>query len=128
MTEGDDVTAPDPRQDLGTFAVIAGDPLTISYTVQANGSPVDLTTIGTTVTSLLRQAPGATPTYSFDMSASVLASGQLVWKLTGTQTAAMMSGNGSTHWYFDTTFTGGTVSPQTPFKGQVVEYRGETNG
>lgn len=119
------MTAPDPRTDLGASAVVAGDAL--SWTVQVNnpdGTATDLTTIGSAWTSGLRQsASPPSPEIAFAVDASSAATGKLVLSLTGTVTATMCP-SAVGRWYFDLHVTGGAVSPQTPFRGALVVYKG----
>lgn len=118
------MTAPDPRTDVGTNAVVAGDPVQWILPVQVNGSgaSVDLTTLGTTWVADLRQGVGMTPEIAFTVDASGAATGQLILNLTGAQTLSMLSGQGPTHWFFNVQVTGGGVSPQTLMKGHLVVY------
>ena len=89
---------------------------------QVNGTGVDLTTIATTWTSGLRQAVGAQPEVNWAIDASSASTGKLVLSLTGSQTSSMVNGNSTAHWYFDVEGTGGSTSPQTLYKGQLVIY------
>lgn len=114
----------DPRQDLGTWDVIAGDPLTITLNITSGGSPVNLTTIGSTWSAHVRQSPSTTPPVVPTIDASGASTGTLVLSLNGAVTGAMATDpTDPTVWHFDLQATGGTVTPQTPFKGTVQAWK-----
>lgn len=114
----------DPRTYLGSWDVVAGDPLSITVNVTADGAPVDLTTYGTAWGADLRQNSLQTPAVVFAVDSTNAATGTLVLSLTGAQTATLTISSGdSTQWLFDLQATGGAVSPQTPFRGQVTAWR-----
>lgn len=118
----------DPRQYLGSWDVVAGDPLSITLTVLSSGSPVNLTTIGSSWASKLRQSVSQTPSISFTVDATNAATGVLVLSLAAATTTTMTTDPGaSTSWTFDLQCSGGTVTPQTMFEGNVVAWRPYTH-
>ena len=116
----------DPRQQLGEWDVVAGDPLSITINITSGGTGVNLTTYGTTWTADLRTDPTSSTSVPFTVDASAASTGTLVLSLTGTQTSTMATSltctPAPTSWQFDLQASGGTVSPQTPFQGMVIAY------
>jgi hypothetical protein len=124
------VTAPDYRQDIGARSVPAGDPLTWIITINGpTGTGIDLTVYGTAWGAKARTSYLMEPPVVFTVDYSAAATGVLKLSLTGTQTAGMTTdSNDSTNWQFDLQATGGTVTPQTPFKGRLTVQRVNTHG
>jgi hypothetical protein len=92
-------------------------------------SGTNLTPYGTSWAAMLRQSLTDGSPQSFALDSSAAATGVLVLSLTGTQTAAMNTDSkGVTVWRFDLQASGGTVTPQTPFKGSVSVYGVYTHG
>jgi len=115
----------EPRTDVGVYGVVAGSALSITLTsVDNNNNPYPLTGYATTWTSHLRPSPLGSPTINFTVDSSKAAQGILVLSLTGTITNTMdLTTEGVANWYFDVQGTGGSVSPQTPFRGRVDVYQ-----
>jgi hypothetical protein len=123
------MTAPDTRQDIGSYANPAGDPMTIEFRPTAAGAPINLTAYGTSWAAMLRQSLSDGSPKSFAIDATNAASGVLILSLTGTQTAAMNTdSDGTTNYNFDLQATGGAVTPQTPYKGRITIYGVNTHG
>jgi hypothetical protein len=120
----------DPRQDIGTYEVVTGDPLEIDHQVnKPDGSPMDLTTFGTSWSAMLRQSYSSVDVQSFAIDATSASTGLLKLTLTAAQTTSMATAPGDlTTWHFDLQASGGAVSPQTPFKGAVQVWRDFTHG
>lgn len=111
----------DPRTYLGAWDVVAGDPLAITVNITSGGTGVDLTAYGSSWASDLRQSVDVTTPVVFTIDSTGAATGTLVFSLTGTQTAAMTTSPGDhTDWTFDVQASGGAVTPQTPFRGEVT--------
>jgi len=110
----------DPRLDLGTWDIVAGDPLTITVNITSGGTGVNLTTYGSSWAAMLRVTPAASPAVSFTVNTTNAATGQLILSLTASDTAGLATApvDGAT-WQFDLQATGGTVTPQTPFRGAL---------
>lgn len=118
----------DPRVALDDQSVVRGDAFTWSVTItRDNGdgttSPVDLTTYGTTWTGDLRGNPDYTTFVPWVIDASLASTGVLKLSLDGATTAAMPLGV----YGYDLQVTGGTVSPQTPFKGTLYVVKDDTH-
>jgi hypothetical protein len=90
---------------------------------------MNLTAFGSAWTAMLRQSYSSVDVQSFAVDTTNAATGVLVLTLTAVQTAGMATAPGDlTTWHFDLQATGGTVSPQTPFKGMVQVWRDYTHG
>jgi hypothetical protein len=115
----------DPRQDLGSWSVAAGDPLEIDLQLnKPDGTGLDLTAFGSSWAGKLRQSSSSAVAQVFAIDATSAATGLLKLTLSPTQTSAMsLTGGDTSTWHFDLQITGGTMSPQTPFKGQVQVWR-----
>jgi hypothetical protein len=119
----------EPRQYLGEVDVVAGDPLTITINITSGGSGVDLTAFGTTWGSDLRQTTTQQTPVVFAVNSTAANTGTLVLSLTGTQTGSMATATGDqvSAWMYDLQVTGGTVTPQTPFRGDVMVFKPYTH-
>lgn len=113
------MTAPDPRQVLPPWTVVRGDAFTQTVTITAAGSPVNLTSYGTAWTAQARRDPDDTTAIPFTIDATNAATGVLVFTLSAATTASM----NNAVYYFDVQATGGTVSPQTPFRGTLLMFK-----
>lgn len=117
----------DPRQDIGTYPVVAGNPLDITVNFTVNGVGVDLTTVATAWASMLRRTAASSESVSFTVDASNAATGVLVLRLTADQTTSMATSSEKiTRWEGDLQGTGGVLSPDTKFKLSVPVTRGDT--
>jgi hypothetical protein len=133
--------AGDPRVTLDEQECVRGAAHTYTVTVRKTNSdgstsPVDLTTYGTTWSGQLRGEPGYAAGTAWHIDASSAATGVLVLSLTGAETAAMPShatGRSTDDdladtFGYDLEVTGGTVSPQIPFKGVLRLWKAYTHG
>jgi hypothetical protein len=116
------VTAPDPRQVLPPWTVVRGDAFKQTVTITSGGSPVNLTTYGTTWAATARRQVDDSTTVPFTVDSTSASTGVLTFSLTASATAAL---NNSVY-YFDVQVTGGTVTPQTPFRGTLIVFKDYT--
>ena len=115
----------EPRQYLGACSLVAGDPLTLTINITSGGSGVNLTPYGTSWSSDLRQSTTQQIPVPFSVDSSAAATGTLKLSLTGAQTSSMATATGDavSAWMYDLQASGGAVSPQTPFRGEVMVYK-----
>lgn len=119
----------DPRMPIGGWDITAGEPLEITLNFVVNGvSALNLATYGTGWAADLRRNPDDGFFISFDVDSSGAAGGVLVLSLTGDQTALLTDENLGNEWGFDLCVTGGAVTPQYPFRGQIVGWEPYTHG
>jgi hypothetical protein len=120
----------DPRQDIGTYAVVLGNPLKINRQFNnPDGTGTNLVTaFGSTWSAMARQSYSSALAQSFAVDSTNAATGLLVLTLTAAQTTAMATAGDVTTWHFDIQASGGTITPRTPFKGTVEVRRTYTHG
>lgn len=121
------MTAPDPRVVLTPWSVVRGDAFTNTVTFRKTASDgtittLDLTTFGTTWRAQLRGGPDYTTFVPFTINQTNAATGVLVFTLTSAQTASLALPS----YQFDLEVSGGSVSPQTPFRGTLTVYKDDT--
>lgn len=118
------MTAPDSRQDLGTVSVPAGEALDWKIPILAPVA-VDLTTFGSSWSADFRLGDPSYPTpvvATVTVTTTTTANDTLRIQLSTSATTTMGTSsapNGAV-WYADVKATGGSVSPQWPFKCAVV--------
>lgn len=118
----------DPRQPLNDQTICRGDnfkwTVTITKTnVDGSTSPVDLTTYGTSWSGQLRGNPDYTTFVDWTIDATNASTGVLVLSLSSATTTTMLL----PVYYYDLQVTGGTVSPQTPFRGTLYVVKDVTH-
>lgn len=116
----------DPRVPLGGWDTPAGEPLQITLNFVVGGvSALNLLSYGPTWDAQLRRDPSDDNYINFGVDASGAASGTLVLSLTAAQTDSMVDTvlGGTVVWGFDIRVTGGAVTPQWPFRGEVAAWR-----